>query len=187
MKKITLLLFIGCLAYTTQAQENAAIKPFKDFCKQCEDGTKDYYQSNCRGVQSISDLLQVTEDVGIEKTDTKIEKVAFGYKNTGELRYGVTAKVEILNKKGEVLFDTNLGSMYYLDDNGNLKKIISTQMERFADRTLEKNESVLFVFEPGFDIPADTSKLTVRTTSYYIDIATRTLVEVETLEEKIKL
>ena len=137
MKKITLLFIIGLLAYNTQAQESEGLKPFQDFCKACEDGTKDYYKSNCRGVLSIRDVIADIDAVGIEKTTETIQNVVFAYKNTDEIRYGFTAKTEILNKKGEVLFTSMDGAMYYLNNAGNLGQIISTRMEKFqSDRML---------------------------------------------------
>jgi hypothetical protein len=186
MKKITLLFIIGLLAYNTQAQESEGLKPFQDFCKACEDGTKDYYKSNCRGVLSIRDVIADIDAVGIEKTTETIQNVVFAYKNTDEIRYGFTAKTEILNKKGEVLFTSMDGAMYYLNNAGNLGQIISTKMENFQHRSLTTGQSVLFRFPVNLEIPADAKKWKARTTVYRIDLSNRELVEVQTTTTKIK-
>ena len=186
MKKITLLFIIGLLAYNTQAQQSEGLKPFQEFCKACEDGTKDYYKSNCRGVLSVRDVIADIDAVGIEKTAKTIQNVVFAYKNTDAVRYGFTAKTEILNKKGDVLFTSMDGAMYYLNSAGNLGQIISTKMQNFQARNLENGQSVLFRFPVNLEIPADAKKLKVRTTVYRIDLSNRELVEVETNTIKVK-
>ena len=186
MKKITLLFIIGLLAYNTQAQQSEGLKPFKEFCKACEDGSKDYYKSNCRGILSIREVVADIDEVGIEKTDKVIQNVVFAYKNTDQEHYGFTAKTEILNKKGEILFTSMDGAMYYLNNEGNLGQIISTRMESFKARMLQKDQSVLFRFPVNLDIPTDAKKLKVRTTVYRIDLSNRELVEVESNTTKIK-
>mgnify|MGYP000607381572 CR=1 FL=1 len=186
MKKITLFFIIALLAYNTQAQQNEGLKPFKEFCKACEDGTKDYYKSNCRGMLSVREVIADTDKVGVEKTDEVIQNVIFAYKNTDVDRYGFTAKIEILNKQGEVLFTSMDGAMYYLNNEGNLSQIISTRMESFRSRMLKNDQSVMFRFPVNLEIPADAKKLKVRTTVYRIDLSNRELVEVETNTVKIK-
>lgn len=187
MKKITLLLVIGFLAYNTQAQQNEGIQPFKDLCAACEDGTKDYYKSNCRGLLNVREVVAEMNEIGVEKDDKAIQNVVFAYKNADDdTRYGFTAKTEILNKKGEVLFTSMDGAMYFLNNQGNLAQIISTKMEDFTSRKLESGQSVMFRFPVNMEIPTNEKKLKVRTTVYRIDLSNRELVEVETNTMKIK-
>ena len=186
MKKITLLLVIGFLAYNTQAQQNEGLQPFKELCEACENGTKDYYKSNCRGLLNVRDIVAEMDVIGVEKDDKTIQNVIFAYKNTDDVRYGFTAKTEILNKKGDVLYTSMDGAMYFLNTQGDLGQIISTKMESFKARMLQSGQSVMFRFPVNMEIPADAKKLKVRTTVYRIDLSNRELVEVETNTIKIK-
>jgi hypothetical protein len=186
MKKITFLLILGFLAYRTQAQQNAGLQAFKDFCTQCENGTKDYSKSNCRGTMSVCDVIADAKGVAIKKSDQAIQNVIFAYKNTDELHYGFTAKMEVMNKKGEILFSTMDAAMYYLNSEGNLGKITSTTIESFETRKIESQQSVLFNFTTDIKIPADAQKLKVKTTIYRIDLSNRELVEVKSETTTVK-
>ena len=184
MKKLIFTLIIAALGFTVQAQKSTLAK-FDQLCKDCNTGKADYPRVGCRVLDGICESIQSDKNIGIQKEDKKIKRVSFAYEHDGEKMYGITAKIQLVNKKGKVVKTISTGDIYVLSAQGNISRVFGTQTTNFMSRQLTKDEAALFSFNVDADYKKR-DKLKVKVIISTMEKTTRKLKVIKEFEQRVK-
>ena len=181
MKKITILFFIITCSFSVQAQNT--LTPFVDLCTACSNNNADYAAKGCRVLTGLCDIVSDDSNIAVQQENNQIQNVLFAYESQ-QMTYGTSAKVEIINKKGETIYQSIEGNMFFMDAEGSIYRSLSTQTQDVKLKSVEKGNSVLFSFPMAIDYKKR-DKLKVKVTILKMNTSNRTLEVAATFEERL--
>jgi hypothetical protein len=182
MKKLGIVVLLAIFAMSAQGQSNA-MKQLINICEACNDGTASV-EKGCRAIAEVCYEFEADSDIAAKVDNKQIKRIAFAYQST-EMLVGLNAKVEIIDKKGNVLHTATDGVMVFLDKDENVRATIGTSVGDARLRQLGTQELAFFTFPMSVEFKKR-DKVKAKVTISKLNMQTREMEVVTTFEERVK-
>ena len=182
MKKLGIVVIMAIFAMNVQAQGNA-MKQLIKVCEACNDGTA-APEKGCRAIAEVCYDFEASSDIVTTIEDKKIKRIAFAYESN-EVLIGVNAKVELVDKKGNILHTATDGVMVFLNKEGNVRATVGTSVGDARLCQLANQELVFFTFPMSIQFKKR-DKVKAKVTISRLNMQTREMEVLTTFEEKVK-
>lgn len=182
MKKLGIVIFMAIFAMSAQAQSDA-MKQLINICEACNEGTAPA-EKGCRAIAEVCYDFESDSDIAAKIDNQQIKSIAFAYESN-EMLVGLNAKVEIIDKKGNVLYTATDGVMVFLDKDENVRATVGTSVGDARLRQLGTQELAFFTFPMSVEFKKR-DKVKAKITISKLNMQTREMEVVTTFEERVR-